>query len=122
MAPEILRGEGFSDKSDIFSVGSIMYSLLTRQNLFPGEKIETVLAKNMLCKLGHVRESLFYRSSEALHLVMLMLSQCPRNRPTASQALLHPWFSEDSSPLKKSLQMNKKLTSTNQSITVKSVS
>jgi serine/threonine protein kinase len=37
IAPEILNGQTYSRKSDIFSVGSIMYSLLTNRYLFRGK-------------------------------------------------------------------------------------
>lgn len=36
MAPESLNGLGYSLKSDIFSAGSIIYSILTKRNLFYG--------------------------------------------------------------------------------------
>ena len=34
IAPEILRGTGYSFKADIFSIGSIMYNLVTGKYLF----------------------------------------------------------------------------------------
>lgn len=36
IAPETLDNKGYSLKSDIFSVGSIVFSMLTLRNLFPG--------------------------------------------------------------------------------------
>ncbi len=34
LGPEVLKGKSASTKSDIFSLGSLMYSLLTRRLLF----------------------------------------------------------------------------------------
>lgn len=35
-APEILRGEGYTMKCDIFSLGSLCFNLITGRYLFPG--------------------------------------------------------------------------------------
>ena len=37
--PEVLRNKGFSDKSDIFSLGSLLYNLVTGRLLFEGTTI-----------------------------------------------------------------------------------
>ena len=36
VAPEILRGDGYSQKCDIFSLGSLFFNLLTGRYLFNG--------------------------------------------------------------------------------------
>jgi serine/threonine protein kinase len=36
VAPEILRGEGYSTKCDMFSMGSLMFGLITGRYLFKG--------------------------------------------------------------------------------------
>jgi len=35
--PGVLRGAPFSTKSDIFSIGSFCFNLLTNNNLYPGK-------------------------------------------------------------------------------------
>ena len=35
IAPEILRGDIFNNKSDIFSIGSILFNILANSFLFP---------------------------------------------------------------------------------------
>jgi len=37
VAPEILRGEGYSNKCDLFSTGSMLFNLLTGFYLFAGD-------------------------------------------------------------------------------------
>jgi serine/threonine protein kinase len=39
-APEILRGEGYTSKCDIFSIGSIFFNLVSGRYLFPGANKE----------------------------------------------------------------------------------
>jgi serine/threonine protein kinase len=36
VAPEILRGEGYRERADIFSAGSVFFNLLTGRYLFNG--------------------------------------------------------------------------------------
>jgi serine/threonine protein kinase len=43
IAPEILRGEPYNYKADIFSIGSIMFNLLTGRYLFPGNDSQVIL-------------------------------------------------------------------------------
>jgi serine/threonine protein kinase len=44
--PEVLQGNGFSLKSDIFSLGSLMFNLITRKLIFKGNTINEVLYRN----------------------------------------------------------------------------
>jgi serine/threonine protein kinase len=47
VAPEILNSDGqFSFKADVFSVGAVIYSMLTGHNLFPGHSSQDILANN----------------------------------------------------------------------------
>ena len=49
MAPEILRDQKYDFKVDIFSVGVILFMLLTDSNPFLGEKTEEILKNNCFC-------------------------------------------------------------------------
>ena len=40
IAPEMLRGEPYDYRADIFSIGSIMFNLLTGKYLFPGSDVQ----------------------------------------------------------------------------------
>ena len=43
VAPEILRGQGYSYKCDVFSLGSLFFSLLTGRYLFQGKNNKDTL-------------------------------------------------------------------------------
>jgi serine/threonine protein kinase len=49
IAPEILKKEGYREKCDIFSLGSIMFNLLSGRYLFNGANSEDILNQNMAC-------------------------------------------------------------------------
>jgi len=44
--PEVLKGYQFTPKSDVFSLGSLLYSLITGKNLFPGRNPKDIIINN----------------------------------------------------------------------------
>jgi serine/threonine protein kinase len=70
IAPEILSGSGhYSKKSDVFSLGSILYNILSLKNLFPGANHRDVLVKNKDCNLSHIDQYLLLNSPLVRNLV-----------------------------------------------------
>lgn len=53
-APEILRNLGYSFKSDLFSLGSVLFNLLTGCYLFSGQTQDELIAKNRDCDVNSV--------------------------------------------------------------------
>jgi serine/threonine protein kinase len=92
VAPEILKGEGYTTKCDIFSVGSIFFNLLSGRYLFPGQNKEQVLRLNKICDLKLANEFLEKVSEPCRKLILWMLDSNPGSRPSARQALKHEWF------------------------------
>lgn len=45
IAPERLRGEGAGPASDVFSLGCVLFEMLTAQKAFPGDNIEVITRK-----------------------------------------------------------------------------
>ncbi|XP_011371537.1 serine/threonine-protein kinase MAK isoform X1 [Pteropus vampyrus] len=118
-APEVLlRSSVYSSPIDVWAVGSIMGELYTLRPLFPGTSEVDEIFK--ICQvLGtpkksdwpegyHLASSMNFRfpqcvpinlktlipnaSNEAIQLMTDMLNWDPKKRPTASQALKHPYF------------------------------
>ncbi|XP_029799479.1 serine/threonine-protein kinase MAK isoform X1 [Suricata suricatta] len=118
-APEVLlRSSVYSSPIDVWAVGSIMAELYTLRPLFPGTSEVDEIFK--ICQVlgtpkksdwpeGHqLASSMNFRfpqcvpinlktlipnaSHEAIQLMMEMLNWDPKKRPTASQALKHPYF------------------------------
>jgi serine/threonine protein kinase len=46
VAPEILRSQGYNFKCDVFSLGSVLFNLLTGRYLFNGTTKQQLLLKN----------------------------------------------------------------------------
>lgn len=92
VAPEILRKKGCDSKSDIFSLGVIFYNLLTGRALFPGDDMEEVLHRNAKLDLSLAKKHIRELPNHARELLLSMISGDPYLRPTAKEALLHPFF------------------------------
>ncbi|TNV85935.1 hypothetical protein FGO68_gene1963 [Halteria grandinella] len=109
IAPETLEGKGYSIKSDIFSVGSIVFSMLTLRNLFSASDQKILMRLNKTCAFEKLSERFAVArcSKMSCNFVKTLLIKDPARRPTAAQALTHPWFTDEQIPLQSSLQLNK---------------
>ncbi|CAD8064623.1 unnamed protein product [Paramecium sonneborni] len=92
IAPEILRNEIYDYKVDIFSVGVIMFMLLTDSSPFDGKNTDEVITNNFYCKINFEQLTKSKISTHAYDFVKLLLEQNPNLRPTAQEALKHDWF------------------------------
>ena len=54
MAPEILRNQGYREKVDIFSVGSIFFNLISGHYLFNTDDPSQLMALNQECDLSQI--------------------------------------------------------------------
>jgi serine/threonine protein kinase len=74
MAPEILNSKGGSSKSDIFSIGCILYRVITGRKVFDSEK-EEVSPANKAFEFEEFREQLICYVPEKFHSFLEMLLQ-----------------------------------------------
>ncbi|KAI6658113.1 Serine/threonine-protein kinase 33-like [Oopsacas minuta] len=88
MAPEVLKNLAYSDKCDIWSIGVIMYQLLTG--------VDSMVLNSMLQDDWLDYELLTNSSKEAQNLLKRMLTHNPANRDSASEVLHNPWITGDS--------------------------
>ncbi|XP_041845881.1 serine/threonine-protein kinase 3-like isoform X4 [Melanotaenia boesemani] len=89
LAPEVFTGETYNAKSDIWSVGCILFKLCTKKSAFSAETAVTL--KNKI--ISGAYPALPEHFSPALcQLLNEMLQKDPEARPTASEILAHPIF------------------------------
>ena len=69
-----------------------MYILLSGTGVFPGKDANQIMASNKECDIQYPSKYWKGASSDALSLVKSLLSTDPKIRPTAKEALKHPWF------------------------------
>ncbi|CDW89281.1 serine threonine protein kinase [Stylonychia lemnae] len=107
VAPEVLKGFKTSFKSDIFSLGSLFYSLLTGRMLYGGKNMKQVLQNNQF-KDPHqiIDDENLSVSQESKHLLKWMLYKSPEQRPTTEECLNHSWFQQDREALQHSIWIN----------------
>jgi serine/threonine protein kinase len=94
-APEIIRNESYGSKCDIYSLGILTYFLLAGYRPFdwttePREEMEAIL-QNKFC---YPEESFADISLEAQDFINRCMFLEPNERPSAEEALQHPWLKE----------------------------
>ncbi|XP_059380738.1 ribosomal protein S6 kinase alpha-3 isoform X1 [Carassius carassius] len=95
VAPEVLKKQGYDAACDIWSLGVLLYTMLTGFTPFANGPEDT--PEEILARIGGGKFSLTggYWSSvsfEAKDLVSKMLHVDPHQRLTAAQVLKHPWI------------------------------
>jgi serine/threonine protein kinase len=102
----MLRKEGYREKCDIFSLGSILFNLLAGRYLFNGANNEETLEKNRECEYSRAVHYLTKHSPEARDIIFKMLEANPNKRLSAEEALSHPWFSDNSQIINDLIRVN----------------
>lgn len=104
MSPEVLKHEGYKYKSDIWSMGVVLYELCNLQHAFQGESLMGVMYK--IVEGNPPKLSGLY-SKEIQTVYESMLDKNPANRPSASEVLRSEYIAQHLSKLKH--QMKDKL-------------
>ncbi|TNV85620.1 hypothetical protein FGO68_gene14086 [Halteria grandinella] len=95
IAPEILRELPYDEKVDIFSLGSVFFNFMTGCFLFSGNSEDEVLKNNTRCNTANIETNLRHYSRLARDLFLQMVKKDPKQRPSAENALKHPWFGQE---------------------------
>ncbi|KAG9351401.1 hypothetical protein JZ751_022651 [Albula glossodonta] len=94
VAPEVLKKQGYDAACDIWSLGVLMYTMLTGFTPFANGPDDT--PDEILARIGSGKFALTAHwnsvSAEAKDLVSKMLHVDPHQRLTAAQVLRHPWI------------------------------
>ena len=90
MAPEILNYQKYTDQADLWSVGVILYQLLTGKTPFEGKSLSD-LVKNM--KEEEIRiPNYIDLTTECKNILFFLLQKNPQKRLSWSNFHNHPWF------------------------------
>ena len=92
IAPEVFSSnyDNYDEKSDIWSVGIILYKALTKKYPFIGKSDEETV--HYILEGEHDTRPLMNYSEELQDLIKNLLMKDPNKRPSAIEALNHKWF------------------------------
>lgn len=93
MAPEVVVSNEQSGKADVFSIGCVVFYMITGRHLFKGENAKQTLLKNGLCST----KTMFKRYSKLMSpklrdFLKHILTIDPSLRYTAHDCFNHPWI------------------------------
>eukprot|EP00825_Cyclidium_porcatum_P025251 TRINITY_DN2749_c0_g1_i6.p1 TRINITY_DN2749_c0_g1~~TRINITY_DN2749_c0_g1_i6.p1 ORF type:complete len:441 (-),score=72.92 TRINITY_DN2749_c0_g1_i6:623-1945(-) len=91
-APEIFKGESYTDKVDIWSAGVILYTMLSGKEPFQSLYVEDIIKKITNGQFDFLDEIWENISDGAKDLICKCLTMDPAQRITPTEALIHPWF------------------------------
>jgi len=92
IAPEVLTGGIYDSECDIWSVGVLSYVLLCGYTPFYGENQKQLFDRILKADVEFFSPEWDEVSQEARDFVKNLLQREPTKRPTAEEALQHPWF------------------------------
>ncbi|KFG99366.1 calcium-dependent protein kinase CDPK4 [Toxoplasma gondii VAND] len=91
VAPEVMDGK-YNEKCDLWSIGVIVYMLLSGSPPFTGHGDQEILIKIRRCKYNMDGPRWRGISEQAKHFIASLLRRNPEERPSAEEALKHPWL------------------------------
>lgn len=94
IAPEVLSRTGYSSPVDLWGTGTTLYIMLCGEQPFAGETPKIISELTLNRQLSFGEPCWANISPAARSLVTSLLDKNAAQRPTAAQALQHPWFSE----------------------------
>merc|ERR1719436_69727 len=95
VAPEIIRKESYDERADMWSVGVIMYLLLSGHLPFTGKNAHELFSQVLRGPLEFPEEDFGNVSHDAILLLRKCLDKSPETRWTAERCLSSRWFTRD---------------------------
>src|SRR5581483_11241944 len=90
VAPEVLKGEGYTDKADVYGFGMIMWEIISGEPPFIDREYDECLMYDISMK--ELRPPIpEYAPEPYVNLMQNCWDPIPDNRPTAEQLKNHFW-------------------------------
>lgn len=89
LSPEICEGKGYNSKTDVWSLGCILYELCTLKHAFQADNMNALLMNIIRGKVAPIPGKF---SPEMRSLVESLLKKDPAQRPSMSQVLKMPFI------------------------------
>ena len=93
IAPEVLNKK-YNEKCDIWSCGVILYIIISGMPPFNGSSDQDIMKKVKVGKFSFSDACWSAISDKAKNLITKLLTYDPEQRPSAEEALKHPWITE----------------------------
>lgn len=95
IAPEVLRGQPWSFKGDIFGAGASFFFMVTGQKCFIGADLAGTLRKTLSHEVKVDDQQLSHLNPDLRGFIVGLLIKDHSLRPSASKALAAPWLSRE---------------------------
>ncbi|KAM9780115.1 serine/threonine kinase 17a like [Neosynchiropus ocellatus] len=92
VAPEILSYEPISTATDMWSIGVLIYVMLTGESPFQGDDKQETFLNISQVNVEYSEDTFEGISSLAVDFIKSLLVKNPRKRATAEECLNHPWL------------------------------
>ena len=85
LAPEALRGDGYTRASDLFGLGAVMFRCLTGEQAFPGRTIAGVVANTLGAQVAAPSAFTQGLNPDLDALILELLAKRPEDRPGSAK-------------------------------------
>lgn len=94
VAPEVFKSNGYTEKCDIWSLGVILYAMLSKEFPFDIKEGQPIEVLKEIILAGHINFSNKWKSinKKAKNLVKRLLEYDPNLRPSAEMILDDEWL------------------------------
>ncbi|CAJ0946421.1 unnamed protein product, partial [Mesorhabditis belari] len=87
LSPEICEGRAYNQKSDVWSLGCVLYELLALRRAFDGDNLPSIVMKITKCSYSPIGD---HATQEVRELVGNLLRLNEHQRPNVQELLTHP--------------------------------
>ena len=91
MAPEVVNGEAYGIKADMWSIGVLLYIMMSGYLPFNGKTTEKVFERIRVGKVNFDHLEFNSVSKEGKELICKLLVVDPRKRISAFELIFDPW-------------------------------